>query len=94
MSKFSLQYLAYLTRMAFKFAVDNVYHVEPAFSDAAGGTSDDGSIPMRHGQLGEGHILNATANFMVDVTNHKVERAHDNQRAKESLKPSTQLQYT
>lgn len=87
MSKFSLQYLAYWTRMTFKFAAEHVYHVEPAFSDAAGGTSGDGSGPIRQGRFQAGLMSKATVNFMADgASNHKADRAHNKNFSRENLR--------
>ena len=87
MSKISLEYLAYLTRMAFKFAGENAYHVEPAFSDAAGGTSGDGSGPLKQGSFKSDLMSKATASFMADdAPTHKAERAQDkNSFSRETL---------
>jgi len=88
MSKFSVKYLAHWTCTSFRFAAEHIDdHVEPAFSDAAGGDSDDGYVkPMTQGTFKSDLMSRATLHSMVDgEANHKGVRAQERSFTKETL---------
>jgi len=73
MSRFSLQYWAHLTRMAFKFASEHIEFVEPVFNEAAeGGTSGDGSGPLSPGSFEKGILPGFLDNYMADNTSNRM----------------------